>query len=346
MKIKTRLFLFLMALTFLLGGVTDRSLSGQAVDSPAREQNRRLGRGINIIGYDPIWFNFEERRFQERHFAKIEEGGFNGVRINLHPFKHMQKEPPYTLNDSWLEVLDWAVAGSTQAGLTAILDMHEFGEMADDPVGNKGRFLSFWQQIAPRYKDYGRELVFEILNEPNRNLTPEMWNLYLREGLELIRQTNPHRTVIIGPAFWNNFEYLKDLRLPEEDRNIIVTIHYYLPFRFTHQGASWAENAAHLSGIEWTGTAEENRAIQADFGKAQQWAQENDRPLFLGEFGAYDKADIQSRVRWTSFVARTAEKLGWSWAYWQFDSDFIAFDISQDRWVDPIWKALIPWQHR
>lgn len=28
----------------------------------------------------------------------------------------------------------------------------------------------------------------------------------------------------------------------------------------------------------------------------------------MGGFGAYDKGDMASRVRWTSFVARSAEK--------------------------------------
>ena len=37
---------------------------------------------------------------------------------------------------------------------------------------------------------------------------------------------------------------------------------------------------------------------------------------------AYEKAPMESRVRCTDSVARTAESMGWSWAYWQFDSDF------------------------
>jgi endoglucanase len=64
----------------------------------------------------------------------------------------------------------------------------------------------------------------------------------------------------------------------------------------------------------------------------------------LGEFGSYDRggADMDSRVRYTSYVARTAESLGWAWAYWQFDSDFIVYDMKADEWIKPIWKALIP----
>jgi len=66
----------------------------------------------------------------------------------------------------------------------------------------------------------------------------------------------------------------------------------------------------------------------------------HDRPVFLGEFGSYDKGDMESRTRYTAYVARTAEKLGFSWAYWQFDSDFIVYDIEKEKWVLPILNAL------
>ena len=50
-------------------------------------QNKRLGRGVNVLGYDPIWNNRQKARFQEKHFRLIKEAGFNHVRINLHPFR-------------------------------------------------------------------------------------------------------------------------------------------------------------------------------------------------------------------------------------------------------------------
>lgn len=73
-----------------------------------------------------------------------------------------------------------------------------------------------------------------------------------------------------------------------------------------------------------------------------EWSEKYKRPLTLGEFGAYEKADMDSRVRWTNFVAREAEARGWSFSYWQFDSDFILYDIDKDEWVMPILNALIP----
>ena len=53
---------------------------------------------------------------------------------------------------------------------------------------------------------------------------------------------------------------------------------------------------------------------------------------------------MDSRVRYISFVTRHAETLGWSWAYWQFDSDFVVYDIPNDKWVGPIRDALVPKQ--
>ena len=51
---------------------------------------------------------------------------------------------------------------------------------------------------------------------------------------------------------------------------------------------------------------------------------------------------MESRVRYIDFVTRTAEASGWSWAYWQFDGDFILWDMQRDAWVEPILQALVP----
>ncbi len=79
-----------------------------------------------------------------------------------------------------------------------------------------------------------------------------------------------------------------------------------------------------------------------DFEEARKWGVDNNRIVYLGEFGAYDKAPTESRVTYTDYVCRTCEKMGWSWGYWQFDSDFLVFDVKTDKWFEPILGALIP----
>jgi endoglucanase len=307
----------------------------------AFNQNKRLGRGVNILGYDPIWRFRNKARMKEEHFRLIADAGFNSVRIALHPFRDEAMNKEYKLSDAWLETLDWAVDRALDNRLMAILDFHEFTAMGRAPLENRDRFLSFWKQIGERYREHPDEVLFEPLNEPNGELTPELWNIFLKEALHVIRENNPERTVIIGPAYWNSINLLSKLDLPEEDRNIIVTVHYYEPMDFTHQGAKWAGRENKI-GVEWRGTDEEKKAVVISFSKAQSWAKEHKRPIFLGEFGVYDKAPMDSRVRYLSFIARLAENMGWSWAYWQFDSDFILYDIANNRWIEPVLNALIP----
>lgn len=310
----------------------------------AFDQNKRLGRGVNIIGYDPIWRDRGRGRFQAEHFRLIRDAGFSHVRINLHPFRDAEPDASHKISDAWFKTLDWAIEQALANKLLAVLDFHEFNVMSRDPLGRKDRFLAMWTQIAERYKDRPNEVLFEILNEPHGRLTPELWNEFLREALGIIRRTNPARTVVIGPAQYNTIGQLDNLKFPEEDRNIIVTIHYYSPMEFTHQGAPWTGQRDKV-GVSWNGTPEQREAITRAFDQAQAWAQKERRPLYLGEFGVYDKAEMASRVRYLSYVTREAEKRGWSWAYWQFDSDFVLYDIPGKKWIEPIRDALIPPQN-
>ena len=319
------------------GGASPEQERFVAID--AFEQVKQMGRGVNIIGYDPLWKDFSKARFKERHFERIHDAGFQTVRVVLQAFSHMDANNK--LDPTWLHTLDWAVQTALANHLNVILDEHDYNRCATDPAACREKVLAFWNQVAPRYQDAPASVMFEILNEPNGALTPPLWNGLLKETLAVIRETNPTRNVIIGPAFWNNINYLNQLELPASDRHIVVTVHYYLPMRFTHQGASWVKEAAHLSGITW-GSDEEKQKMEDDFVGVQAWSKKEDRPIFLGEFGAYDKADMDSRARYISCAARTAEHLGWAWAYWQFDGDFIVYDMAKDDWVQPILKALVP----
>jgi len=323
----------LLALFFMKNELSAQSIS-------AKEQCAKMARGVNIIGYDSmLWIDYTKGRFKAEYFKKIKEAGFSTIRINLFAFSGMDKN--YILNPSWLETLDWAVKKGLEAKLMVILDMHEYNAMADDPIAKKEMFMAVWRQLAPRYKDQPNEVVFELLNEPNQKLSVDLWNQYLVDAIKLVRETNPNRTLIIGPGNWNGIESLPTLVLPENDKNIIVTVHFYHPMPFTHQGAYWAKDFKDLSGIKWTGTNDEKADIETKLKVAADWSKANDRPIFLGEFGAYDKGDMESRARYTSYVARTAEKFGFSWAYWQFDSDFIVYNIEKESWVMPILDALM-----
>lgn len=301
-------------------------------------QVKAMARGVNILGYDPIWRDPAQARFRLDHLARIKQGGFDTVRVNLHAFEHMDRE--YRLDPAWLSTLDKVVAAALAQKLTVILDEHNFIACGQEADACKPRLMAFWRQIGRRFKDADDAVVFEILNEPNGQLTDAVWNRWLVEALAVIRETNPTRNVIIGPVLWNNIDRLDGLDLPRDDRHIIATVHYYLPMEFTHQGAPWSTYAPKV-GIAW-GTPAERLNMKSDFAHVQRWAKARDRPILLGEFGAYDKGEMASRAAYTAAAAREAETNGWAWTYWQFDGDFIVFDMKADDWVKPIHDALVP----
>lgn len=306
----------------------------------AFKQNEKLSRGVNIIGYDPLWKDSTKARMKDEHFKMIKEAGFSNVRIVISPFKFSMNDSIFIINPRFFKTLDWAIKTALKNKLMAIVDFHEHNAIQKDPLGTKPKLLAMWKQIAEHCKGYSNDVLFEIANEPN--MKPELWNGIHSEVYKILRQSNPKRTLIIGTINGNQIKFLEDLTLPENDRNIIVAIHYYSPIQFTHQGAPWSIKNKDLSGITWAESDSEVEAIKKDFEIAQQWSKKYNRPLTLGEFGAYEKADMVSRVKWTNYVSRLAESNHWSWSYWQFDSDFILYDMKNQSWVESIRNALIP----
>lgn len=299
-----------------------------------------FARGVNVLGYDPYWKDPSRARFQWRHFAEIRKAGFDHVRVNLFAFDHM--DSAHRLSPQWLERLDAVVREAQSAGLGVVLDEHDFSACAKNVPACRVKLAAFWSQVAPRYRTAPRNVAFELLNEPHEALDAETWNDFYPAILKVVRASNPTRIVVIGPTRWNNFRELPTLRLPADDRNIMVAFHYYDPFNFTHQGASWTD-LEQLRGIAW-GSAADRVQIAGDFAEVARWSRSTGRPIYLGEFGAYDKSGTPTamRVAYTSAVAREAERHGFAWAYWQFDSDFIAWDMAKDEWFEPMRRALVP----
>ncbi len=305
----------------------------------AEVQEGAMHRGMNVLGADPIWDDPSAGRFRPDHFNRLHDGGFDTVRINLHAFAHADQSG--RIDPVWLATLDRLVNTALSIGLTVILDEHDDSSCERDIVACGPRLQAVWDQLARHYRDYPNRLLFEILNEPHGKLTAEVWNGMLREMLAVIRASNPERNVVIGPAGWSSIDQLATFDLPEDDSHIIATVHYYWPMRFTHQGARWVKETAQLSGVTW-GTDAEKAKLVKDFDAVKAWGDAHHRPIFLGEFGAYENGDMDSRVRYISSVARVAESHGFAWAVWQFETDFAAYDITHDTWHEPILKALVP----
>lgn len=309
----------------------------------AFEANMALGRGINFgnaleAPREGEW----GVKLGADYFAKVKEAGFDHVRVPVKWSAHAQRDAPYTIDPTFFERIDWVLEQAEKNKLRVVLNIHHYDELDNKTDAELPRAISLWRQIATRYRERGDWLYFELLNEPHGELNKEgKWTEVVPQLLAAIRPSNPNRTVIIGPAWWNGIWALPKFKLPD-DPNLIVTVHCYNPHPFTHQGAPWTEGSDKWLGMKWTGSEEELKKLRDEFDQADKWAKENNRPLYLGEFGAYEKAEMASRIRWTSAVAREAEKRGWSWAYWEFGAGFGAYDREKKEWREGLLQALVP----
>jgi endoglucanase len=299
----------------------------------------KMGRGINILGYDGLWDGGTDAPFRFGNLETIRNAGFRHVRINLVAFRFLDRDN--RLDPTFLERLDNVIERVIAHDLIPVIDEHDYDFCQREPANCAVKLKAFWLQLSLRYVSRFPSLVFEILNEPGGRMTPAFWNTLASEVLFLIRAANPDRTVIVAPINIEDVTRLSEFRIPRDDRNLILTVHYYAPFEFTHQGAPWSPRLAKRFGLKW-GSEADKKKLTDDFEAIDAWAKSEGRPLYLGEFGVYERAAPEQRAAYLSFVTRTADRLGWSWAYWQFDHDFAAFDTARQNWIAPVIDALIP----
>ena len=317
------------------------ALAMQSQQPMLTQANQPFHRGVNLLGYDPYWGNSGKRRFEWRHFDQIHKAGFDFVRLVLQAFSHMDSNN--RLDPVWLAKLDEAVGQAQKAGLGVIIDEHDFNPCSEDLDVCRTKLTAFWQQVAPRFTNAPHNVAFEILNEPHDKLNGSPGTGCSRRSSPSSGNPTRPEIVVVGPTHWNSLNDLPLLKLPS-DPNLLVTFHYYEPFHFTHQGATWVgPEIQKLHGITW-GSDQDRAAVRSDFDKVATWAAANHRPILLGEFGAYDKSGtpIELRAAYTQGVRSEAERHGFAWAYWQFEGDFVVWDMPNQRWVEPILKALIP----
>jgi endoglucanase len=317
--------------------------SSRTAQDKAAAVAQQMAGGVNILGYDGIWDGGIDAPFKQRYFKMIRDAGFHHVRINLSAFKYMDSR-----NDLDLRILarlDWVLEQAVAHDLIPVIDEHDYDSCQRNPDDCGVKLRAFWRQLADHYAGRFPTAVFELLNEPGGKMTAGSWNAVVHSVMPVIRATNPQRTVIVAAINSEDPLAIRKIELPPQDRNIIVTVHYYKPMQFTHQGAPWSWRFSLLRDVDW-GSEEDKHRITDDLETVDAWAKEAARPIYLGEFGVYDAAAMDARVRYTSFIARTAERLGWPWAYWQFDHDFALFHTDTDQWVAPLVSGLMPQRAR
>jgi aryl-phospho-beta-D-glucosidase BglC (GH1 family) len=338
------LFAVSLALTVLAcnrGGTDPEPPPFQGDFPSAKALNARLGKGVNLgNALDAPKEGDWGVTLKEDYFRWIADSGFTMVRIPVRFSGHALAASPYTLDSAFLERVAWAVDKALEAKLLVVLDMHHYDAMMEKPQEERPRFLALWRQISRRFRGYPPELLFELLNEPRDKLDAAAWNDILAEAIDTIRVLQPGRTLVVGTTPWGGYGGLGVLSLPA-DSNLIVTVHYYEPLAFTHQGAPFVEGAAQWLGTPWRATPAQRAILDLNLEYIRAWGEEQDRPIFIGEFGSILKADSLSRAFYAEYLTRRFEASGFSWALWNFTSDFGIMKDSAETWQGYMVDALL-----
>jgi endoglucanase len=305
-------------------------------------------RGVNISHW--LSQNFGERSyaaawFDEEDVAWIAQQGFDHIRLPVDV--RLCLSSGGTLDDAKLKPIHDAIGWSKAHGLGIVLDAHFLPGADFNAVGGDTRVFTdaalqqdvalLWQELAARFQDEDVWLRFEILNEPT---APEnqLVNRFMHNMLAAIRKSNPTRTVYVTSNKWGQFATVPDVKLPD-DPNVVLTIHNYEPFVFTHQAASWAGFKATMPLVPFPGKVPDLEGhlrpgtstsvkpgteltveqVQAAFQTVEDWVQKErpDLDVYVGEFGVY-RADDDSKKRWLALIVAECEKRGWGWAVWDY----------------------------
>lgn len=324
----------------------------------------KIKRGTNISH----WLSQSDKRGEERRdwftkedIQRIAGWGFDHIRLPIDEVQMWdeggrQEAEAFDLMDS---ALDWA----EEAGLKVVVDLHIlrshfFNQQAEpklftDPLEAE-KFADFWRQLSVRLN--GREndsVAYELMNEPVAQ-NHEDWNRVAKLAFQAIRSLEPDRTIVMGSNRWNSVQTFDQLHVPD-DRNTILTFHFYYPMLVTHYRAPWcAEGRMYDGPIQYPGqpipagnlaearSPESSRLFKlnlcdlnkpydrnsmvADMCKPFDVARKTGLPLYCGEFGVIDKAPLAVRVAWYRDLISVFNEYEVSWANWDYKGDFGIID--------------------
>ena len=320
--------------------------NNQADTTKAFNRNRNIGRGINFgnaleAPSEGEWGLV----IRESYIQAIADAGFNSVRLPICWSAHTSNTSPYNIDAAFLDRVDEIMNWCLNRNLAVIITIHHFNDLynyPDNPV-YLNMFFAIWRQLTNRYFTVNHErLFFEVLNEPEVNLTAGKWNQLMPKIIDSIRVIDNDRTLIIDGPDYAYHQSLTNLVIPEYEQNVIVSTRYYLPYQFAQQGAWWSDwtDLNQYLGTTWTGTTDEKNAVQEDISFIKNWSESNNRPITIGEYGSIMFADNQSRLTWTNYVRRQFEVNEFSWSYFDFGVVFKAYSIAEEKWLDGFVEAL------
>jgi endoglucanase len=340
-------------------------------DSPAYHAAKLFMHGVNLGDYLETPPDQSLIKYSAAEFGIMRAEGFDHVRLPVGWQYYTGPVPDFTLAPEIFARVDFIVTNALANKLAVIIDVHHFNAFINDPAGQTGKLVAIWRQIAAHYARFPEGLAFDLFNEPHDTLTTAVMNPVNARLIAEIRETNPNRTLVVEPGDWNKVEELKNLVLPPDD-NVIVSVHCYEPYYFTHQGASWGGPDVKVTGIQFPGppaaplipdpslrlnpwvvkwiqqyntrpTAKNPcgpKAFEDRLKLARAWSDYYGRPVHVGEFGCYTTADPESRARFYAAFRRALDQEQLGWAMWDWSAGFRYWDKKNNRSMPGMREAL------
>lgn len=337
--------------------------------------NFRIERGTNISH----WLSQSEERgeararhIQEDDFARLDSLGFDFVRLPIDEVQFWDEEGS-KLPEAW-QLMHNAIRWAEKHHLRTIVDLHiirshYFNASLEGNADANTLFssekaqqdlINMWYQLSDALKGYSCDSVaYEFMNEPVAD-DHEQWNQLIVKVHKALREREPQRTLVIGSNLWQGYETMKYLKVPENDKNIILSFHYYNPMILTHYGAWWTPIGKYTGRVNYPGVLvsqedyeaapdtvkhllDENHyttqvwdidKIRADFQDAIAAAKKYDLQLFCGEWGVYEKVDRELAYRWTKDMLTVFKENHIAWTTWCYDADFGFWDQQKHTFKD------------
>lgn len=307
-------------------------------------------KGVNLSQWferespDSVQFNL----FTRETFYELKDMGIDIVRLPIHFENLSGEENNWTINEKIFSYLDQVVSWAEEVQTYIILDNHSFDPAVSTPDDIEKRLENIWRQVAARYKDRSRYVMYEILNEPH-GISISRWGKIQGNIIKVIRSIDKTHTIIAGGAVWNDIESL--FKLPEyKDDNIVYTFHFYDPYLFTHQGGAWTDignirgipfpyrkgsmpatprkknqyAAQLLANYKRDGNA---TAMEKALDRAAEFSAKRNAVVFCGEMGVYMTfADKNERVEWYRTTAALLNERNIPWTMWDYYGSFGLFN--------------------
>ena len=152
--------------------------------------------------------------------------------------------------------LDDNIAWAKKNGVYLVLNMHvppggyqSLGEgkaLWDAPSAQE-RFIALWRTIAERYRDEPAIAGYDLLNEPVVTKSKDQWQTLAERTIAAVREVDSNHILFIERVNAVEGNWKEDAErnfFLVNDKNVVYEFHFYKPFHFTHQGASWVDFAA------------------------------------------------------------------------------------------------------